>query len=541
MKKNIFCALLSVTALVGLAGCGTTADKYDTVLSDSEVEGYYIAGPSQILVNGTNVADWDVGDNGKMTATSINEVAKLDKTVAETLKEREVKALYLLSGIEFGASEASWTAKAYDKNGNIVEANASLVTKFVSGVVDSETGKVTKGSWYTSAEVHGESLTPSTYWVPGHSDVKDANDLDHNANPVVIGGAGTYTAVLAVYSTEYEGSFAGIGMIQTAANADGEQPYKIISGDKYDTKLEDTEGAGYYVAGPTTTTVNGTAIADWAVGDAGKMTAISISDLAKIDKNAAKTLKSRDVKHLYCVENVELGAGDAGWTTLAYDTDGKLIIGNGSFANKFVGSTLDEETGKVTLSGWYTSAEVHGESLTPSTYWVPGHSDVADDNGLDHNSNPAVIGGAGTYTAFVAVYNSAYKGSYCGLGMVQTKANTSESAQKWTEVVPTDIKTMSVIGVDDDWNTDHRLTNNNGTWSGDITVTKDCGIKVRVNNALTFSWGYADLTDETNKAALTDSSGNIGVTAGTYTVTLTIGSQVSPAKKTPSVFTVVKK
>jgi len=194
------------------------------------VEGYYATGPS-FMVNGVSVTSGG-DDIAKMSATSVDEVAKLDEDVGSILQKRDVKALYLLSGIEVGKASIGYTSKGYDAIGNLVEGDMSLVLMFCSAIkyeIKDKSGITTKTDLtngytnYTYYKTLGESLTPTTLWVAGHNSEPDENGLNYDSYSLVVAGAGTYTGILALYNTEYEGSCCGLGMIQTEADPDGQQ------------------------------------------------------------------------------------------------------------------------------------------------------------------------------------------------------------------------------------------------------------------------------------------------------------------------------
>jgi len=305
------------------------------------------------------------------------------------------------------------------------------------------------------------------------------------------------------------------------------------SGSGYSTDvLEDSDVAGYYITGPSTITVGGKKAGEWGIGEGGKMTATSLAEVAKVSEDVAKTLSERKVKGLYMVTDVVLGVGENTNKVYGYK-DGKCVVANQTLTFKFISSIVDEETQQETLSSWYSSAEQHCETLTADTLWVAGHSDTADEYGLDHNANPAVIGGAGTYTGIFAIYSTAYEGSVAGLGMVLTKANPN--GEQFVEYVPSTEVKVGLIGTFNEWGGDVFLTKGDGdTYTTDYEFAADAEFKVRLNEGWTVSFGYEALTEK--PTYLEDNGGNIKVKeAGTYTVSITLSGNSATA------FTVTKK
>lgn len=304
-----------------------------------------------------------------------------------------------------------------------------------------------------------------------------------------------------------------------------------------DEVLKDTEKVGYCLAGPEQNYVGSeeNKLA-WAPKDACMLTATSLAEVAKVDEALATKLQEKGVKALYMISGVELGKTAANYSKLAYKEDGSLVQADGALTFKIIGVTYDSETEKNVTDGWYPSAEIYGESLTPAALWYPAHSSVLDENGLDHNSDPVALAGAGTYTVVFAIYKAAVNGSLFGTALIQTKANAE--GQQPTAVVPVAVTTMGVIGYQN-WDADNQpLTKGaDGAWTGTITVEAGQSFKVRANGAWDYSWGFADLT--TANAAFVEADGNLKVVVpGTYKITIKVADSISIVKHSASVFTV---
>ena len=108
--------------------------------------------------------------------------------------------------------------------------------------------------------------------------------------------------------------------------------------------------------------------------------------------------------------------------------------------------------------------------------------------------------------------------------------NTSKdvvSIAKAANQSPTVFTTVSIIGLNGDWNTDVDMTPalNQGThnhmWTAQLTVTSTTAFKFRANHAWDTNWGYGSADGDINLYGITSSGGhNIGIAPGKYTVYL---------------------
>ena len=194
---------------------GTSAD--DTVLVDSSCESFCVFGNNMVVSNGQDVDnDWAAKDFNKMTAISLNQAKALDATLGAELAKKSLKGLYKFEGVVLGTKDAGWTAHRM-RNGVDEEVNGSYCVK-ACGVDKNEEGEYVNSLWCPSAEVHGESLTPSSLFITGNMAEEVVDGYDHNSNPVAL-EAGVYTVVLATYKTGV-GAFnimCGLGLIKTAS------------------------------------------------------------------------------------------------------------------------------------------------------------------------------------------------------------------------------------------------------------------------------------------------------------------------------------
>lgn len=298
-------------------------------------------------------------------------------------------------------------------------------------------------------------------------------------------------------------------------------------GNANDTKvLEDTEHAAYVVAGPGENTVDGQAIA-WEYTAGAVMKAASKADVKAVSADLYKAIKSTNLTALYMIDKLELGAKASGWTSCGYK-DGKGVIGDGSLTVKAICVDYQQEDDNYVPANWYPSPEMYGETLTPSTLWMPGHSDVADELGLDHNANPLCVSGAGTYTLVLAKYAKANAaGSLFGMGLVQNTAN--ENGQQVKEIVDVEVESLEIIGSFNNWSDQGtvELVKGEDGYVGSVKVDAGAEFKVRANKAWTFSWGF-DAIDEEYQGLVAENGGNIVATkGGTYTLTIEIPSVIS--------------
>lgn len=108
--------------------------------------------------------------------------------------------------------------------------------------------------------------------------------------------------------------------------------------------------------------------------------------------------------------------------------------------------------------------------------------------------------------------------------------NTSKDAitiAKAANQSPTVYTSVSIIGLNGDWNTDVDMTpaKNQGThnhlWTAQLTITSTTAFKFRANHAWDANWGYGSADGDINLYGITSNGGhNIGIAPGKYTVYL---------------------
>ena len=211
--KKIILSLLSAAALVGLVACGGSG--YDkTVKADADrvwvMHGQYLLADGETQ-NGWNAKTNELYEASKMTATSIDEVSKISKEVADTLKGKSIKHLYVGEAV-FGMNDTGWTTNCMINN-KLNTANGSYAFKAAACTYEAADQVYSEDQWISDAKTaHAESLTPSTFFVPVWQEAADENGFSWASNPVVIGGAGKYKMIVAQYTDVSSATTPGYGI-----------------------------------------------------------------------------------------------------------------------------------------------------------------------------------------------------------------------------------------------------------------------------------------------------------------------------------------
>lgn len=209
MKKLLTLAMGALLAC-GMSACGANYDK--TVLAVSGDD----AGKSFHIVGGFGGAAgvWSPKEEYKMAATSVAEVAKLDKNLAKTLSKKTALQ-YLYSGeVTLGEGEcADWTAKA-KVNGEVKEFAANFTIKALRAKYDETDKTYVNDQWIPDPKTaHAESLTEKTLFINSNwAETPDEEGFHWDMNPVCISGAGKYVLVVAQYTTPSTPDSFGFGL-----------------------------------------------------------------------------------------------------------------------------------------------------------------------------------------------------------------------------------------------------------------------------------------------------------------------------------------
>ena len=247
MKKAVS-ILLAVVMVFALAACGNTAETTPapaqttqapettkapettqapettpapTTEEEKELadEGHaaWVAHGQYLLADGTQNGwggkDTEVYEKSALTAIKLSDVKAIDEAVYTALAGKEVKFLYTIDLI-FGTNDAGWTTK-FLKDGKMYLANGSFAVKVAqcSAEVDGTEKVYSEDQWISDPHTaHMEALTPETLFVPVWQEEKDDNGFSWSDNPVVTGGAGLYTLVIAQYKNNSSPEEAGYGM-----------------------------------------------------------------------------------------------------------------------------------------------------------------------------------------------------------------------------------------------------------------------------------------------------------------------------------------
>ncbi len=204
-------------------------DEASRVLSDPD--GYlWVAHGSHLLADGT-LNDWGgkstaLYEASALTPISMKDLQRMDLTLYGTLHEKDVRCLYKIDLI-FGTNDAGWTSKCMIYNEEY-RANGSYVFKIVKCVRNGE--GYAEDQWITDPRTaYAESLTPNQLFIPPWQEVPDKNGFTWADNPVVTGGAGRYTLVIAQYNNASSKDNPGYGIGLLPNEKEEGIPYEKIS------------------------------------------------------------------------------------------------------------------------------------------------------------------------------------------------------------------------------------------------------------------------------------------------------------------------
>lgn len=218
-KKLGTLAVLAAGVAV-LGACGPSYD--DTVLADNTHSAWVVAG--SFAYSDDTAAEWNYHEKGVMTATSVADVATISTEVADHLAGKNLKALYKYEGAKLGTTNPGWNADAM-KDGEKVSVLGSYAVKAIQCDYDAEEETWNSTQWIADPHTaYAESITPSTLFMPPWVEEPDEQGFSWSSNPVCIGGAGTYTIIVAQYndSVSYPDTpNFGMALVKTA---EGEEP-----------------------------------------------------------------------------------------------------------------------------------------------------------------------------------------------------------------------------------------------------------------------------------------------------------------------------
>ena len=212
--KKVLVVMLALALAISMVGCGGSGNG--KALAD-EGHDSWVAHGQFLLADGTengwNGKDTAVYEASALTPIALSEVKDIDADLAKALEGKDVKYLYKIDLI-FGTNDAGWTTD-FLKDGKLYRANGSYAFKIAQCTVDVDgDNKVyAEDQWISDPKTaHAESLTPATMFMPVWQEEADEYGFSWASNPVVTGGAGLYTLVIAQYTNASSPEQAGYGI-----------------------------------------------------------------------------------------------------------------------------------------------------------------------------------------------------------------------------------------------------------------------------------------------------------------------------------------
>ena len=225
--KKLLAVLLAALMVFSVVACQKPAETKApeteapteapaAVLEDTE-SALWAAHGQYLLADGTENA-WngkssDLYEASALKAIALEDVKAIDETLYNALKGKDIKYLYTIDLI-FGTNDAGWTTN-FLKDGVLYKANGSYAFKVAkcSVDIDGDTKVYIEDQWISDPKTaYAESLTPETAFYPVWQEEADENGFSWASNPVVIGGAGLYTLVIAQYKAVSAAGTPGYGV-----------------------------------------------------------------------------------------------------------------------------------------------------------------------------------------------------------------------------------------------------------------------------------------------------------------------------------------
>ena len=209
--KKVLAVLLTAIMVLSLAACSQPKPLAD------EGHALWVSHGNFLLADGTenqwNGKDPELYEKSALKAISLNDVKAIDQSVYDALSKKKVKYLYTADVI-FGTNDAGWTSN-FLKDGKLYRANGSYCFKIAQCSVDADgDNKVyAEDQWiHDPRTACVEALTPNTLFEPVWQEEADENGFSWASNPVVTGGAGLYTIVIAQYENVSTKENPGFGI-----------------------------------------------------------------------------------------------------------------------------------------------------------------------------------------------------------------------------------------------------------------------------------------------------------------------------------------
>ena len=189
--KKLFALGLSALMLFGVSACGASYD--DTVLS-GEAKGYTFH-----AAGGFAADNWAPKEDNKMEATSIAEVAKLDKALADKLVAKAPVYLYK-KVIPLGVTAAGYTKRARKADGTIVEVDGAFTFKAIRATWNSEESKYINDMWIPDPKLANTDALTDNIFIPPWQEAEDKDGFSWKDDTCFLGEAGNYVMIVAQYS-----------------------------------------------------------------------------------------------------------------------------------------------------------------------------------------------------------------------------------------------------------------------------------------------------------------------------------------------------
>ncbi|MBR4256619.1 MAG: SusF/SusE family outer membrane protein [Clostridia bacterium] len=210
--KKIIVMLLAVVLVLSAVAC----TQQPKVLKD-ETHELWVAHGQYLLADGTQNSwggkEASLYEKSALKAIALEDVKAISEDLYNALSKKAVKYLYTIDLI-FGTNDATWDCK-FVKDGKVYKANGSYAVKIAqcNSEVDGDTKVYSEAQWISDPHTaYVEALTPATIFYPVWQEEKDENGFSWADNPVVIGGAGLYTLVVAQYTNASAAGQPGFGV-----------------------------------------------------------------------------------------------------------------------------------------------------------------------------------------------------------------------------------------------------------------------------------------------------------------------------------------
>ncbi len=211
--KKLFKALVVFGAALAMTACQTGGSSKPLEDPDHKVTLHGEVILADGTKNGWNGKAKELYEKTLMTPISVKDAKAINADVGALLAKRNVKYLYKYEGIQFGHPDASDWKAYFAKDGKFYAADASFVFKAATLNYIEEDDKYAEEQWIPDPKTaHVESLTPDTYFTPTWQEAPDEYGLSWASNPVVTGGAGVYTVIVAQYKEVSAADVCGFGV-----------------------------------------------------------------------------------------------------------------------------------------------------------------------------------------------------------------------------------------------------------------------------------------------------------------------------------------